>query len=67
MTRRELLEKTTLALGYTLSAPTIMGILAGCEPKHQLAYKPVFFNDEQGIVIGDLADIIIPRTSTPGV
>jgi hypothetical protein len=66
MTRRELIQKTTLALGYTLSAPAMMGILSGCEARHELSYKPVFFNEEQAMVIGDLVDIILPRTTTPG-
>jgi len=66
MTRRELIQKTTLALGYTISAPTLMGILGGCEPKHAVSYTPVFFTDEQAVLIGDLAEIILPRTSTAG-
>lgn len=66
MTRRELLQKTTLAFGYSLSAPTLLAILQSCDPKHQPAYKPVFFNSLQATVIGDLADLIIPRTTTPG-
>lgn len=66
MTRRELIQKSTLALGYTLSAPVMMGILSGCKPKHELSFQPVFFNEEQAVVIGDLADIILPRTNTPG-
>ena len=67
MTRRELIQKTTLALGYTLSAPTMLGILSGCQLKHELSYKPVFFTDEQGIIIGDLSEIILPGAKNVGV
>jgi gluconate 2-dehydrogenase gamma chain len=66
MTRRELIQKTTMALGYTLSAPTLMGLLGGCEIKHNTSYQPDFFNDEQAVLISDLAEIILPRTKTPG-
>jgi glucoside 3-dehydrogenase (cytochrome c) hitch-hiker subunit len=66
MNRRELIKKTSLALGYSISGPTLLGIVGGCEPKHTLAFEPSLFTKEQAIVIGDLADIIIPRTDTPG-
>jgi gluconate 2-dehydrogenase gamma chain len=66
MTRRELIQKTSLALGYGLSAPTLMGILEGCQPKHELSFQPNFFSEEQGIIVGDLAENILPRTTTPG-
>jgi gluconate 2-dehydrogenase gamma chain len=66
MTRRELIQKTTMALGYAVSGPTVMGILNGCALKHALSYTPVFFNEEQAVIIGDLAENIIPRTNTPG-
>ena len=66
MTRRELIQKTTMALGYSISAPTLMGILNGCYIKHELTYKPVFFNEGQALLIAELAEIILPRTKTPG-
>lgn len=66
MTRRELIQKTSLALGYTLSVHTFMGLMSGCELKHPLSFKPSFFTDEQAVLIGDLAEIILPRTKTPG-
>jgi hypothetical protein len=66
MNRRELIKKTTLALGYSISGPTLMGILSGCEPKHMASFEPVLFTNEQAIVIGDLAEIILPRTDSPG-
>jgi hypothetical protein len=66
MTRRELIQKTTLALGYTISAPALMAIWSGCELKHTLSFKPVFFTDEPALLMGDLADVFLPRTTTPG-
>jgi gluconate 2-dehydrogenase gamma chain len=66
MTRRELIQKTSLALGYTLSGPALIGIMNGCEIKHDKTFTPTFFTDEQAVLIGDLAEIILPRTKTPG-
>lgn len=66
MNRRELIQRTTLALGYTLTGPALTTLLSGCEVKHTISYAPTFFNEEQAIVIGDLADVILPRTKTPG-
>jgi gluconate 2-dehydrogenase gamma chain len=66
MTRRELIQKTTMALGYTLSGSTLMGIMSGCEPKREAGFVPAFFNEELALVIADLAEAILPRTTTPG-
>ena len=66
MTRRELIQKTSLALGYTLSAPVLMGILNGCKANYTLNYTPVFFTEDQAKIISALTDIIIPPTETPG-
>jgi gluconate 2-dehydrogenase gamma chain len=66
MNRRELIKQTTLALGYTLSAPTLMGILNGCQAKPNINFTPVFFTPEQAAVVADLAETIIPKTQTPG-
>lgn len=66
MDRREALKRTALILGGVISAPTIAGILNGCTAKHTIDWKPAFFTEDQGILITDLAEIIIPRTDTPG-
>jgi len=66
MNRRELIQKAALSMGYAITAPSLTAIMIACEEKHQLAYKPVFFNEEQATVIGDLGEIIIPKTDTPG-
>lgn len=66
MTRRELIQKTTMALGYTLSGPSLIALLNSCDLKHSLSYKPVFFTEEQGLIISDMAEVILPRTKTPG-
>jgi len=66
MNRREAIQRTALALGYAISAPALAGVLNGCKAKAELAYKPVFFNEDQARAIAELAEIIIPKTDTPG-
>lgn len=66
MNRRELIKQTTLALGYTLSAPTLMGILNGCQAKPNINFTPTFFTPEQAAIVSELAEIILPKTTTPG-
>lgn len=66
MNRREALKKTSLALGFAISAPVIMGVLKGCKPTPGLTYKPEFFTEDQAGTISELAEIILPKTTTPG-
>jgi hypothetical protein len=66
MDRREALRRTALLMGGVVSAPAIMGVLQGCKAKPGLAWKPVFLNEDQASIVSQVAEIIIPRTDTPG-
>jgi gluconate 2-dehydrogenase gamma chain len=66
ITRREALKRAGWALGFAISAPTLSAVLNGCKAKPDLAFKPQFFTDDQARVLAEVADIIIPRTDTPG-
>ena len=70
MDRRELLKQAAFIMGGAISAPAIVGVLSGCSPKHdaksQLTWKPQFLNEAQAAVVTAVANIIIPRTNTPG-
>jgi hypothetical protein len=66
MDRREALKRTAWIMGGAVSAPAIMGILKGCKAKPTLDWKPTFLSEEQGLLVSQLSDIIIPKTDTPG-
>jgi gluconate 2-dehydrogenase gamma chain len=66
MDRREALQRTAMMLGYAVSAPAMMGILNGCKATPELAYKPVFLTEDMARLVAEVAEIIIPKTDTPG-
>lgn len=66
MDRREAIKKTALVLGFAISAPAITGVLKGCKPVPEVTFTPEFFTEGQATIVGELSEIILPRTSTPG-
>jgi gluconate 2-dehydrogenase gamma chain len=66
MDRREAIKRTAWIMGGIVSAPAIMGVLKGCTAKPSIDWKPEFFSADQAGVISEVAEIIIPKTSTPG-
>ncbi|HTH55551.1 MAG TPA: gluconate 2-dehydrogenase subunit 3 family protein [Cyclobacteriaceae bacterium] len=64
--RREALRKTALVMGAAVSSSTIIAFLQGCKNAPALNYKPVFFNEDQARLISEVAEIILPKTDTPG-
>jgi gluconate 2-dehydrogenase gamma chain len=66
MDRREALKRTAWIMGGAVSAPAIMGVLKGCAAKPTIDWKPLFLTEDQGILVSQVAEIIIPKTDTPG-
>lgn len=66
MNRRDAIQRTALVLGYAVSTPVLMGILKGCKSAPELTYTPVFLTPEQAALVSEAAEIIIPKTDTPG-
>ena len=65
MERREALRRTALLLGGVLSAPTIAGVLAGCDSRSADGKWRALTSD-QGELVATIAEHIIPATDTPG-
>ena len=66
MNRREVLQRSAMVLGYAITGPALVGILKGCKAQPELNYKPDFFTEDQAELISELAEVIIPKTTTPG-
>lgn len=67
MTRRDALKQTALLTGYALSASAIAGVLNGCQPTGAPDWTPQFFSVEQGKMLGDMAETMLPKTEdSPG-
>lgn len=66
MKRREALKKTLLAMGYTISIPSLISIFESCNNNSSQTWQPQFFSTHQATVIGELAETILPKTKTPG-
>lgn len=66
--RREALRRAALMLGGIISAPTLAGMLAGCEtpPAGDAGWTPRALDQKQGNLVATIADHIIPATDTPG-
>ena len=64
--RREALRKTALLMGAAISASAFAGLMQGCKTTPELTYVPRFFSEDQGRLVMEVAEIIIPKTDTPG-
>jgi len=54
-----------MIMGAAVSASTIT-FLESCKNLPDLNYKPVFFNEDQARMVSEIAEIILPKTDTPG-
>lgn len=65
MDRRIALKNMGMAFGLTVATPTLISLLQSCQGEQEITWTPVFFTPEQGAVLTQLVDIIIPKTDTP--
>ena len=65
MDRRKALKNIGLSLGYVVATPTLISIVQSCNTEKVLEWTPDFFTKEEGAVIKDLVDLILPKTDVP--
>lgn len=66
MNRRNALRSIALLTGGTLSISTVAGLLGGCQASSSEGWTPRALSGEQSARLGDLVELIIPTTDTPG-
>lgn len=66
LTRRDLLQRTSAALGFAITGSAASAILAGCRANPRLDWTPVFLNTDQATTVGAMVDHLLPKTTTPG-
>ena len=66
MNRREALQRAAWLMGGALSAPLTLGALDAYAATPAPDWKPAVLSKQQADLISTVADIMIPRTTTPG-
>lgn len=66
MTRRQALGRVGVLLGGVVSAPTVAGVLSGCERVSGPDWTPQTLTSQQNQMVSAIAEILIPATDTPG-
>lgn len=65
MERRVAIKNLGLAFGYSMTAPTLIGLVQSCKSQVDVDWIPSFFSPEEGHVLKLLVDIFLPKTDTP--
>ncbi|WP_232325907.1 gluconate 2-dehydrogenase subunit 3 family protein [Spirosoma montaniterrae] len=66
MNRRDALMRVAMLAGATVSLPALADTLEASAAQRVLTGKPVLFTADQDATVAELAETIIPTTSTPG-
>ena len=67
MDRRDVLKYTAYLTGYAVTAPLTSAILSGCTPEPAAPdFVPAFFTAEEFPAVSQMAEVMLPKTDTPG-
>lgn len=66
MDRREAIRRVAFLMGGTISAPALSGLLGGCKPNPKESASFQSFTPDAKNLVAEIAETIIPETSTPG-
>jgi Gluconate 2-dehydrogenase subunit 3 len=66
LNRRNALQKVALMMGGVISAPTMVALLDSCKSTAESAGANFSLSTDYKALVAEIADVIIPKTSTPG-
>lgn len=67
MKRRDALQRVAIMMGSALSAPTLIAVLEGCKSTGSTEASTAFaLSPDYKNLVAEIAELIIPKTSTPG-
>lgn len=66
MDRRSALKSAGILAGTALATPSLLSLLQACKNTPRLEWQPLFFTEAEALLVGALADTLLPRTETPG-
>lgn len=66
MNRRDALTRVAYLMGGVVSVPTMVAVLDGCKSNSTSAGSVFSFSKDYQILVTEIAEIIIPKTDTPG-
>lgn len=66
MERRKAIKNTALFIGATLSSSALGSLMQSCQQQDRITWTPLFFSEDQALVVSELAETILPKTGTPG-
>lgn len=64
--RKEAIKRTAVIMGFAVSGSLVSAVLQGCRTDLSGDWKPVALSDRQLQTVADFAEMILPRTNTPG-
>ena len=64
MKRREALKNIGLTTGFVIASPGLISLLQSCKSDID-TWTPTFLSNEEGYVLKQLVDIILPKTDLP--
>ena len=64
MRRRDALKQIGFATSFFVATPAVMSILQSCTSESS-TWVPEFFSQEQGVVLTNFVDVILPKTEIP--
>lgn len=65
LTRRDVLQRASLILGYAVTGSSAAAVLSGCQIDSSLNWSPRLLTAQQLITVRSMADQLLPATSTP--